>query len=255
MKDARREAKELKREERSRNPPQRYGQNYSHNSTFFAKEPETYNQAICSCEKENWLQAMQVELNSLSKTNTWTLVERPKNKNVIPGQGVYKVKTKADRSLEKNKARYLAEGFKQIEGPDYSETFAPTSKTECFRVILSLAAKKNFTLRQMYVKSACLHPQIKEEIYLEQPTLFEDTHSSGDKLVCKFNKSIYGLKPAAKNWYEELATILIQQKFSCSKNDYYLFIEKQDKRKLYVRSWVDDLVITGSNDEDIEENS
>ena len=61
MKNARREAKELKREERSRNPPQRYGQSYSHNSTFYAKEPETYNQAISSCEKENWLQAMQDE--------------------------------------------------------------------------------------------------------------------------------------------------------------------------------------------------
>ena len=154
MKDARREAKELKREERSRNPPQRYGQSYSHNSTFFAKEPETHNQAISSCEKENWLQAMQDELKSLSKTNTWTLVERPKNKNVIPGKSVYKVKTKADGNLEKYKARYVAKSFKQIEGLDYSETFAPTSKPESFRIMPSLAAKENFTLRQVDLKSA-----------------------------------------------------------------------------------------------------
>ena len=58
IQDARREAKKLEQEKRSRVPPQRYGQSYSHNSTFFPKEPETYKQAICSCENENWLQAM-----------------------------------------------------------------------------------------------------------------------------------------------------------------------------------------------------
>ena len=105
----------------------------------------------------------------------------------------------------------------------------------------------------MDVKSAYLHPQIKEEIYLEQPTGSAETDSSGNKLVCKLNKSIYRLKQAAKNWYEELADFLIQQNFSRSKNDYCLFVKKHDKRTLYVLSWVDDLVIAGSNDEDIEE--
>ena len=71
---------------------------------------------------------MQEELKSLSDTKTWILVERLINKNVIPGKWVYKVRTKADGSLEKYEARYVAEGFKQIEGTDYSETFAPTSK-------------------------------------------------------------------------------------------------------------------------------
>ena len=132
MKDARREAKELKREERSRNPPQRCGQSYSHNSTFFAKEPETYNEAVSSCDKENWLQVMQDELESLNETNSWTLVERPKYKNVIPGKRVYKVKIKADGSLEKCKVRYVAKGFKPNEGLAYSETFPPTSKPDSF---------------------------------------------------------------------------------------------------------------------------
>ena len=154
MQDTRRKSKEIKREERSRNTPQRYDQSYSHNSTLFPGEPEPYKQAIISSEKENWLLAMQEELKSLSETNTWTLVERPKDKNVIPGKKIYQVKTKADGSLEKYKARYVATGFRQIEGTDYSDTFAPTSKPESFRLILSLAAKENFLLRQMDVKSA-----------------------------------------------------------------------------------------------------
>ena len=195
---------------------------------------------------------MQTELQCLQETKTWNLVERPSQKNVIPGKWVYKVKTKADGSIEKYKARYVAKGFKQIEGIDYSETFAPTSNPETFRIILSLAAKENFTLRQMDVKSAYLHPEIKEEIYLEQSTGFEKLDSSGKKLVCKLNKSIYGLKQAAKNWYEELANFLIQQKFTRSRIDYCLFSKIENNEKLYVLSWVDDLVIAGSNNKSIE---
>ena len=82
-------------------------------------------------------------------------------------------KAKADGSLEKKQS------FKHIEGTDYSETFAPTSKREFFRLILSLAAKENFILRQMDVRSAYLHPKIKEEVYFEQPSGFEKRDSSG----------------------------------------------------------------------------
>ena len=193
------------------------------------------------------------KLKSPSDNDTWTLVERPKDKNVIPGKWVYKVKTKADGSLEKYKARYVAKGFKQIEGTDYSETFAPTSKPETFRLILSLAARENFILRQMDVKSAYLHPEIKEEIYLEKPSGFEKIDPTGKKLVCRLNKSIYGLKQAAENWYEELANLLIQQNFVRSKNDYCLSSKNEKGKKLIVLSWVDDLVIAGSSLEAIEE--
>ena len=91
----------------------------------------------------------------------------------MPGKWVCKIKTKADGSLEKYKARYVAKGFEQIEGTDYGETFAPTSEPDTCRLILPLAAKENFTLRRMDVNSAYLHPEIQEEIYLEWPQGFE----------------------------------------------------------------------------------
>ena len=218
MQDTGREAEELKREERSRNPPQRCGQSYSHTSTLFPKEPETYKEAISSSEKENWLQAMQQEFKSVNNANTKTLVERPKDKNVIPGKWVYKRKTKADGSLDNYKARYLARGFKQIAVTDYSETFAPTSKPETFRLIFSLAEKDNFILRQMDVKSAYQHLKVKEKIYLEQPRGFKKIDPSRKKIVSRLNKWIYGLKQAAKNWYEELPNFLVQQNFLRTKN-------------------------------------
>ena len=100
MKDARKEAKELKREDRSRNPPQRYGQSYSHNSTFFPKEPDTYEKAVKSIDSKKWQDAMKKEPECLHETKTWNLVQRPSQKNVIPGKWVYKVKTKANGSRE-----------------------------------------------------------------------------------------------------------------------------------------------------------
>ena len=118
---------------------------------------------------------MQDELKSLSETNTWTLVERPKNKNVIPGKLVYKVHTKADGSLEKYKARYVAKGFEQIESLDYSETFAPTSKPESFRIILSLAAKENFTLRQMDIVSLLTSTNQRRDISSNRLALRKQT--------------------------------------------------------------------------------
>ena len=131
---------------------------------------------------------MQVELKSLGDTNTWTFGERPKDENVIPVKWVCKVKTKGDGSLEKDKACYIIKGFQQFEGIDYSKTFAPTSKPETVRLILSIAATKNFTLRQMNVKSAYLPPKIRAEIKLEQPSGFEKVDSSRKKLVCRLKK-------------------------------------------------------------------
>ena len=125
--------------------------------------------------KRKLVPARQDELKSVDDTNTWTFVER---QNLIPRKSVYKVKTKADASLEKYKARYLAKKFKQIEGIDYSETFATTTKPEFFRLIFSLATKENFILRQMDVKTAILHPKIKEEIYLEHLSGFDKLYPS-----------------------------------------------------------------------------
>ena len=100
MKHVRAEVKELKQTERSRNPRERYGQSYSLRSMFFPKELETYNQATSSSEKK-LVASNGRRAQSFSDTNTWTLVESPKDKTVTPLKWVYKVKTKADGSLEK----------------------------------------------------------------------------------------------------------------------------------------------------------
>ena len=96
-------------------------------------------------------------------------------------------------------------------------------------MLLSIAAKENFYLKQLDVKSAYLYPQIDEEVYLEQPKGFEEYDKSDKKLVCKLNMSIYGLKQAAKNWYQELSGFLLDNEFARSKHDYCLFYKVNAK--------------------------
>ncbi len=164
----------LARESRNRRPPERYGNPYTFNTTQeeTLTEPKTYKEAVRSPQATHWKQAMQSEFEALENNDTWTLVDKPKDKNVLPGKWVYKVKYGADGQVDKYKARYVAKGFAQIEGLDFFETYAPTCKPETFRILLGVAAQKDLHLNQMDVKSAYLHSPIEEEIYLEQPEGF-----------------------------------------------------------------------------------
>ena len=104
----------------------------------------------------------------------------------------------------------------------------------------------------MDVKLAYLHPTIKEETHFEQPQILKKPNEKGNKLDCRLRKSIHGSKQAPKNWHEEMATFFKQQNFNRSKNNYCIFSEIENDRKLIVLSWVDDLVIAGSKAQDIE---
>ena len=135
MKRMRKEAaqdRELKRRDKSRAPPERFGKNYSDavQSTLTKNfiEPENFENAINSEQKDKWLEAMKTETESLNEAETWDLVPKEKVQNIIPGRWVYKIKHDSNGNIDKFKARYVAKGFKQIEGIECSDTFAPTSK-------------------------------------------------------------------------------------------------------------------------------
>ncbi len=121
--------------------------------------------------------------------------------------------------------------------------------------MLGVAAQKDLHLSQMDVKSAYLHSTIEEEIYLEQPEGFVKRGENEQTLVCKLNKSIYGLKQAAKNWYVALAKLLIENGLQRSRNDYCLFVRKEaqeDGTLSYILLWVDDIIVAGASNEVID---
>ena len=146
------------------------------------------------------------------------------------------------------KARYVAKGYSQIKDIDYHETFAPTTNFTSVRALMQIAAKHDLILHQMDVKTAYLHAPIDCEIYIEQAKGFEVSSDSGEKLVYRLNKSLYGLKQSGRNWNSMLHNYLIENNFVQSGVDHCLYIKDVDSGLVVVLVWVDDLIIAASND-------
>ncbi|XP_024019780.1 uncharacterized protein LOC112091139 [Morus notabilis] len=132
---------------------------------------------------------MQEELTALYSNNTWHLVPRPSNTNIIGSKWVYHIKYKEDGSIDRYKARLVARGFTQVSGLDYDETFSPVIKPATIRIILSLAVVSCWTIKQLDVKNAFLHGFLKETVYMEQPPGSNDTliQQIIHKLGCEFS--------------------------------------------------------------------
>ncbi|KAI3677816.1 hypothetical protein L6452_37086 [Arctium lappa] len=117
-------------------------------------------------EDPDWIIAMQEELNQFDALKVWRLVPRPKGKSIIGTKWIFKNKKDKDGIVIRNKARLVAKGYRQEEGIDYDETFAPVARLEAIRVFLVFAAYRNFTVYQMDVKTAFLNGKLKEEVYM-----------------------------------------------------------------------------------------
>ena len=168
--------------------------------------------------------------NSLRSQATWRLGPVALG-NEGRGQG-----TPRQRDLEPSETT-------RVEGLDYFETFAPTCKPEIFRILLQLSAKQGHVMHQFDVKTAFLHSPIEEKVYMEQPQEFVKRGSDGEKLVCRLIKSIYGLKQAANNRYEELANFLLRQGFTRSRNDPCFFAISEAEDHTFILVWVDDIIV------------
>ncbi|WJX12366.1 hypothetical protein P8452_02876 [Trifolium repens] len=151
---------------------------------------------------EAWIEAMQEELNQFERSEVWDLVPRPEDMNVIGTKWVYKNKSDENDTVTRNKARLVAQGYTQIEGLDFDETFAPVARLKSIRLLLGVACILKFKLYQMDVKSSFLNGYLQEEVYVEQPKGFVDPEHPN--YVYKLKKALYGLKQAPRAWYERL---------------------------------------------------
>ncbi|GJV06486.1 retrovirus-related pol polyprotein from transposon TNT 1-94 [Tanacetum coccineum] len=175
-------------------------------------EPLTEPKRLCEdLEEEDWVLAITEELNQFERNKVWTLVPKPYGKTIIGLKWVFRNKMDEFSIVVKNKARLVAKGYRQEEGIDYDETFAPVARREAIRIFLAYTSYMGFTVYQMDVKSAFLNGTILEEVYAEQPPGFESSEFPNH--VCKLNKALYGLKQAPRAWYETLSKFLIQHKF------------------------------------------
>nr|GEW05530.1 retrovirus-related Pol polyprotein from transposon TNT 1-94 [Tanacetum cinerariifolium] len=207
-------------------------------------EPKTYNDALTqSC----WIELMQEDLNEFERLEVWELVPRPDKVMVITLKWIYKVKLDELGGILKNKARLVARGYRQEEGIDFEESFAPVARLEAIRIFLAYAAHKNMVIYQMDVKTAFLNGNLREEVYVSQPDGFVDQYNPNH--VYKLTKALYGLKQAPRAWYDMLSSFLISQDFSKGSVDPTLFIRRNDNDLLLVQTYVDDIIFAASTPE------
>ena len=200
-------------------------------------EPKNINEAI---NDENWILAMQEELNQFSKLDVWELVPCPKDTNIIGTKWIFKNKMDENGTIVRNKARLVAQGYTQVEGIDFDETFAPVARLESIRLLLAIACFMRFKLFQMDVKSAFLNGVLQEEVFVAQPKGFEDPKHP--TYVYRLKKALYGLKQAPRAWYDRLTSYLIKKKFTRGGVDKTLFVRRVDKNFVVAQVYVDDIV-------------
>ena len=168
-------------------------------------------------QDESWVEAMHDELLQFQRNGVWTLVPRPKGEHIIGTKWIFCNKTDEEGNVIRNKALLVAQGYSQMEGVDYDETFAPVARMEFIRLILALACQLKLKLYQMDVKTAFLNGLLKEDIYVEQPEGFIDPHFPYHVLYLK--KALYGLKQASRAWYNRLTQYLVSHGFTRGKAD------------------------------------
>src|SRR3984885_12829257 len=204
-----------------------------------------------ACKDEHWVKAMDEELEQIEKNNTWELVPKPKDKNVIGTKWVFKNKLNENGEVIRNKARLVCKGYAQQEGINFEETFAPIARLEAIRMFLALSSFQKFKVFQMDVKSTFLNGDLEEEVYIEQPDGF--ILGNDPNLVCRLKKALYGLKQAPRTWYYRLDKHLHQQGFSKGSADSNLYIKVENDKLLILVVYVDDIIF-GSNEEDMSQS-
>ncbi|CAH9137075.1 unnamed protein product [Cuscuta epithymum] len=194
----------------------------------------------------NWNAAMQDEYNALLKTQTWDLVLRPPSAHVIRSIWLFRHKFHSDGSLQRYKARLVANGKSQQVGIDYFDTFSPVVKPATIRTVLTIATSRSWPIHQLDVKNAFLHGDLCETVYMHQPPGFVD--STKPNYVCRLHKSLYGLKQAPRAWFQRFATFITSCGFQGSMCDTSLFVYHSGSDMAYLLLYVDDILLTASSD-------
>jgi hypothetical protein len=133
------------------------------NNTTLSPVPRSFRNALAD---PNWRAAMEDEFSTLLQNNTWELVPRPTQGNIVTGKWIFKHKFRVDGSLERYKARWVLRGFTQRTGIDFDETFSPVVNPATVRTVLSLALSRGWPVHQLDVKNAFLHGVLSETVFV-----------------------------------------------------------------------------------------
>nr|GEV36128.1 putative ribonuclease H-like domain-containing protein [Tanacetum cinerariifolium] len=213
---------------------------------YYDEIPAYTEQALKS---KKWKKAMEEEMEALTKNNTWEKCVLPPGKKTVGCRWVFTIKYKPDGTIKRYKARLVAKGYTQTYIIDYSETFSPVAKINTIRVLCSAAANKGWPLHPFDVKNAFLHGELKKEVYME--ALHGFTNKFGEREVCLLKKSLYGLKQSPRAWFDRLTFAMKNHGFKQSNLDYTLFLKQRGNLITCLIIYIDDMIITGDDKEEI----
>ena len=237
------EAEPTRKSERNRRPLwwlDRYG-----DWTYICQdtsEPASVQEALNGPESHKWREAMQTEISALHKNKVWDLVALQEGKKPIQSRWVFRKKISSDGSVSSYKAWLVAKGFEQTEGIDYDDIFSPVVRFESVRTVFALAAENDLHVHHMDVSNAFLNSKLDSEVFMTQPETF-----SNNNLVCKLNKSIYGLKQSSECWNFNLDAFIKQQGFSQSNADACIYTKTTSSDLFVVAVYVDDIIIASKS--------
>ncbi|KAL1225767.1 Retrovirus-related Pol polyprotein from transposon TNT 1-94 [Cardamine amara subsp. amara] len=205
-------------------------------------EPENFYEAR---DMSEWIEAMEAELNSIARNNTWELVDKPAGIKPIGLKWIFKIKRKADGTVNKYKARIVAKGYVQQQGIDFEEVFAPVARIETIRLLIALAATNGWEIHHLDVKTAFLNGELKELVYVTQPEGFEKRGKENQ--VYRLYKALYGLRQAPRAWNLKLDQVLKEMNFKKCLREPAVYRKNQANELLIVAIYVDDLFVTGTS--------
>lgn len=237
-------APQLRRSTREHQPNTRYPTN-EYVMITDAGEPEDFDEVQNDQHKKEWLKAMQEEMDALHENHTYDLVKLPEGKKALKNKWVFRLKTEEDNFRPRYKARLVVKGFTQKKGIDFEEIFSPVVKMSSIRVVLAIAASMNLEVEQLDVKTAFLHGDLHEEIYMEQPEGFKV--KGKEDMMCKLKKSLYGLKQAPRQWYKKFDSFMIDHGYQRTNVDHCVYIRRFGNDFIILLLYVDDMLIVGKD--------
>ena len=241
---------EPQRSTRTRRQPNYYGQESS-NVYEVPQSPVSYREATTGPDKRKWETAMETEMTSLRENHVWDLVKLPVGKKTVGSKWVYKVKTGADGSVQRYKARLVAQSITQQYGTDFDETFCPVVRQESLQLLMALSVRYGLSIHQVDVTTAFLNGILKDEVYMQQPKGFECPGK--EEFVCKLNKSIYGLKQLPCCWNSTLDAFLKEMQFTQTASDPCIYCRKAGKDIMFIGVYVNDIILAAKNEKQLKQ--
>jgi len=212
--------------------------------------PTTHKQVLRSPQREHWLEAERAEMESFKENQVMVPCWVPNNKKALRTKWIYTAKYDLDGKLKKYKARLVARGFEQIFGVDFEETFSPVTRLTSLRLLLALSAQLGLVTHQMDVKTAFLNAELDEETYIDVPEgVTPDVPCNGFQL----KRALYGLKQSPRAWNKNINEFLLSLGFVSLPNEPCLYSRREGDKISMIALYVDDLVISGSTLDIVQE--